>query len=488
MALKNQILTTVQPKVPLKSMWVADPFNSNFTQNYGQLVESTEGSTGADCPFVKIGGFALDGSTIMSMTLRQDSFLPTLTLTFQDQLGLFTGYSNPIFEPIVSIYVKAQHPRLKPLRGDYLITNIRAVPFYGSSEHAITLDCELYVPNLYNNVNRSYPQMSSLECMKRVAIELNLGFATNEESTNDKMTWINPNLSYFSFIRDEVTKRAYKNDNNFFTCFIDRYYILNFVNVERQMEQDTEFDQTYFTNDGPVVGGQVKGYDDVVENDIDPTFGEVILSNHPLMKNNANFIREFWPISNQGEVLKNDSFRRRVIWYDTKEQKVNSFFIEPLSNTRTMVGTVHQTPNLTDFKSMEVKKWMGFDYGNAHTHNKFARVLNHHNSSEMNKNQICVRLHGFNSTITRATRVPVTLYDETYVNSIKKAFEDKIETVTDDRSFNYHPDEILSDIYYVKDIVYRYEITNSDYPLWTEFILAKRNWKKTNISNADDLK
>ena len=485
MALKNQILTTIQPKVALKELSVFDTnqLEVNNLEPQGPFNESPKDSVGVASPLIMVNGRKLEPGIIMNMVLRQDSFLPKLKITFVDRFALFSSYNNPIFDPIVSVYVKAQTANLKPLRGDYLIQNITSTPIMGEAEHIITLDCELYIPKLYDNVSNSYPNMSSVDCLKKIAQELELGFATNEDTMNDKMTWLNPNLSYISFIKDEVVKRSYKSDNSFFTCFIDRYYILNFVNVEKQMEQDKEFDMSYYASDIITNGSAIKESD--ARDKETEVIAQVCMSNHPSMQNNANYIREFWPISNNGEILKTQSFRNRMLWYGTEDEKVNSFFIEPISNSKTLNGSVHQIPSIEGLKKMEVKKWLGFDYGNSHKHSKFAIMLNHHNNLELSKNMICARVYGFNSTLLRGTRVPVIFYDETYVNSIKRTLENKSDSITDTRSYNYHMDEILSDIYYIKDIVYKYDsVSGNQTNFYTEFILSKRNWKKTSYNNV----
>ena len=480
MALKNQILTTVQPTISLKELSIYDVSQYNQTKDKETFVEDAKEAVGVTAPLIMVNGVKIEPGYILSMTLFQDSFLPSLKITFVDKLGMFSSYHNPVFDPLVSVYVKSQSPNLKPLRGDYLITNMTSIPIMNEAEHVISLDCELYIPNIYSNVSKSYPNMTSVDCLKKVAGELGLGFATNEESTDDKMTWLNPNMNYLSFIKDEVTNRAYKSDNSFFTCFIDRYYILNFINVEKQMEQDTDFDMTHIVSDLVTNSGTIKGAEQRAKDT--EIVSDVVLSNHPSMQNNSNFIREFWPISNNGEILKNQSFRNRVLWYETTEQKVNSFFIEPLSTNKTATGSEHQVPIIESLRTMEVKKWLGFDYGNAHKHNKFARMLNHHNNLELNKNIIVARVSGFNSSLLRGIRLPVVFYDESYVNSIKNALENKNDGASSDRG--YFIDDILSDIYYIKDIVYKYE-TGSVGPLfYTEFILSKRNWKKTTYNNA----
>jgi hypothetical protein len=481
LALKNQILTTVQPKIALKQMSMLDIDSRDFLKKEGDLVQSAKDSVGAIAPLVMIGEIRIDEECILDVTVRQDGFLPKLNITFYDKKAMFSTYHNPIFEPIISIYMKSQTVKLKPMRGDYLILSVKSGPIRNSIENIVTLECELYVPGLYDNVSKSYSNMSSMECLKEVAKELDLGFASNEDNTNDKMTWINPNMSPYMFVKDEVLRRSYKSDNSFFNCFIDRYYILNFINVEKQMAQDTEFDVNYVVNDIIASGGHFKGSDQREEDTA--ITSEIVLTNHPVLKKSVNHIKEFWPISNQGNILKNNSFRRRVIWYESQTEQVNSVFIEPLSNTRTLNGSVHQVPKLVDLKEMEVKKWMGLDTGNTHKHAKFAQMLNHHNLLELDKNLVGVRVNGINSVLMRGMRVPVVMYDEATVASLKSALEAKEDAPITASPNTYHVDKFMTDLYYIKDVVYKYDAFDKVSPLHTDLILSRRNWKKTLANN-----
>lgn len=480
MAAKNQILTVLQPKISIKEMSVTNPSKLLGSGN-GELKATVPEEMGALFPLIMINNSAIDENTIMSMVIRQDGFLPTMSITFVDRLAMFSTYHNPIFEPIVSVYIKSQSTSLKPFRGDYFIKNIVSTPVMGEVEHIINLDCELYIPKLYDNVSSSFSNMTSVECLKKIATDLKLGFATNEDSMNDKMTWLNPNLSYFTFIRDEVTKRSYKNESSFFTCFIDRYYILNFINVEKQMSQDKEFDLTHISSDIAANSGVMNGAEQRSK-DFD-VVSEALLSNHPYMKSNSNFIREFWPVSNNGSILKNQSFRNRVLWYDSEGEKVKSFFLEPISVSKGLNGSIHQVPLMEDLTKMEVKKWLGFDHGNAHKSNKFARMLNHHNNLELNKNLVCVRVYGFNASLLRGMRLPVLFYDDAKMSAIKHTLEG-VNQNPDSEKMDHQMDLILSDIYYIKDIIYKYDSMNEGTPFYTEFILSKRNWKKTAYNNA----
>ena len=477
MALVNQILTTIKPTIPTRKMYVLDIDKTNQDQNADTvLAGSLAESKGAIIPMIRfVDAYTVPEDQIIEMEISQTGFLPQCKIVIWDKNHLFTNLYNPVFDPIVSVYVKPPHPNLKPLRNDYLITHIdSSVMDDGTKMYYIRGD--LYIPRIYDNVSKSYRNMTSINCLKEVCKDLGLGYASNEENMNDTMTWINPNLSYYTFIRDEVAKRAYKNDQSFFTCFIDRYYILNFVNVEKQMAQDKDYDKTYVVNHSIKNLTALKSSDQNIKQD--SVQADNILSNHPTSGGSVNSIKEYKVVSNNGDVLRRDAFRKRVYWYDSAQKKPLNFFTEPLSTTETLTGSEYQAPIPTDLATTQVKKWLGFEFGNAHKNNKFAQSINFHNMVEMDKSQLHVELNSLNPTIVRGSRVPVAIYNETYFDALKKAAMGKIDQISDATNYMYYIDDMLSDVYYVKDIVYRYQVMRKPMPFSTEMVLAKRNWKK----------
>lgn len=477
MALVNQILNTIKPTIPTRSMGILnlDPANqkdNNDTLLAGSIAETT----GSIIPMVRfVNAYTVPTDQIMELEVSQCGFLPRCRIAIWDKNHMFTNLYNPVFDPIVSVYVKSPNQNLKPLRNDYLITNIESSTMDDDTK-IYYIEGDLYVPRIYDNVSKSYPNMRSIDCLKAICTDLGLGYSSNEESTNDKMTWINPNMSYYTFMRDDVAKRAYKDDQTFFTCFIDRYYNLNFVNVEKQMAQDADFDQSFFAEH---TMRNLSSLNNLDQRDIpDSVQAEVVLSNHPNALGSVNGIYSHKVISNNGDVLRVEAFRKNVYWYDSMMGSAQTFFLEPLSNTNTLTGSEHQTPIPTDLAKTQVKKWVGFEYGNAHKNNKYAQALNFHNNAEMDKNQLHVKLNSLNPVVTRGSRVPVSIYNETYFAALKKAAMGNVDQIDDATNNLYYIDDMLSDVYYVKDIVYNYQVLRQPMPFSTTMVLAKRNWKK----------
>lgn len=486
MAVNDQILQLLEPKITPPSIDVLDLESKNSDKKIRQG-ESTgfASQLGKKAPLVKIGNTRLQSDSVIGMTVFSDSILPRIHVSVLDTSGTLTSVGYPRTNPLMTVYVASTNKKLKSFSQTFLITSVNSIPF---PDKTIRYDFygELYVPKMNGNFIKSYPKVTSAQALKKIAEELGLGFATNEDSTSDQMTWINPNLNYKSFIK-HVTDHSYKNETSFFDCFIDRYYVLNFINVEKQFKQfkdDSEIPETYpsYSSD----------YLDTSRSDINPgPAGEE--ATIPLVLTNAEVgnaysdlkILDHSMIGENGDVLKRDGFRKRVMLYTHGEEKaLKDWFSEPLSQVSPDGTSLYQRPELQDYLENPVVKWMGTDYKNTHLNYKFAKIINTHNRLEAEKNALRVKLPGFNMNVLRGSRIKVEIYSTRLKRGLDQSIsDDKTETNSQEieKSYQSSPTDLLvdpnlTDTYYVKEIVYSYNPTNQGSAFTTELILSKRNW------------
>jgi hypothetical protein len=482
MALINQVLVEFAPKItPTKIEFIDGESKAADQKTVDPSGKGYISQAGKAYPMIQINDMVIGAEELINFTILQNEFLPSIRLSFYDMDMGFTSYQFPINKPIISVFVAPSNGKLKSISGDFLITDIRSF-VVNPTVIRYDLTAELYIPKLYTNTSIAYRNMTSVEALRKIASDLGLGFATNEDSTDDQMTWINPNLNYKTFIQ-QIVARSYKNEKSFYTCFIDRNYILNFVNVEKQFARDNEVDVTYFGYDKTLF--DAKRFDSDKKEDEEIIQVPMVLTNSTGGGKNDMSIEEFSLISENGDILKNESFRKKIHWYSHGESEL-SFFTEPISNLTTENGSVHQRPALEDFTNGEIVKWVGVDYLNNHRNYKFARLLNSHNSKELDKNLLRVILHGPNFSIPRGSRVKVEIVRETVLDVIGSGYDADPEVLpknpedvqTIPSTVNQNIDPRLTDFYYVKDIIHRFKMgANEDLPYSTEMILSRRNWQ-----------
>ena len=478
------ILKTLDPKIQLPKFEQLD-LESNGSKNKikdGELSGFTQ-RLGEKIPLIRIGNLKVEQSSIISVSVYQTGIVPTVHVSIVDMNGTFTSTSFPKTNPLITIYVASTHPKLKSFYQSFLITGIQSIPL---GQAAIRYDFigELYVPNLTGNFIKSYSNMTSDQALKKIAEELNLGFASNEDTTNDSMTWINPNLTYREFIK-QIADHAYKTDTGFFECFIDRYYVLNLVNIEKQ------FTGEFVPDNGYPANYQGWADHDNIENPyggigIDNTI-PLVISNSALVDSGSELlITDFSLIGDNGEILKYEGFRKRMVSYKHGEANpLLTFFVEPISSQSTGDDSQYQKPQIDYIVNSEVVKWMGIDYSNTHIHYKFAKLLNYHNRLENEKTLLRVKLNGFNQNIVRGSRLPVQLVKSKEATLNASVLSDDATSGTTPivkfgNSTGIDPealDPYLSGYYYVKEISYHFNGLSKERSAYTtELILSRKNW------------
>lgn len=495
----NSILAITQPKLEIKRISHTDidklnpGMNPDRPNNAGLAT-----SLGYIAPYIEIDNYIIHQSNVYSVSIQQNGFLPEITVSFLDSTGAFSGRYFPKTNPIMKVYIKSLSPALKPVRSDYLITNISSSEIgnsYTSKNYTDTLytvSGKLYIPGIYGNSIQSIPNKKSWEALKHIADGLKIGFATNETDTDDLMTWINPNDTVENFIQN-ICSRAYKNEKSFFGCFIDINYILNFINYEKALSKDTKImeapvDSNIFqlSDTGSINPNVTK------DNKAPNTNLEQVILRSSMKSAGTGFNIVYYSMySEHGQILSSQAFRKSIIWHDRKYYLENKqeleFYLEPLSaKTLDVPDAVYQKPKLSTFEKEQVIRWVGVDYNNSHKNYKFSRLLNYHNLDELSKNYLIVKIPGVVQSIYRGGKVMVI---------IDRLADPQADGVTVDSKFGTQADKAIrnqeetdlytSGPYVVKDITYTFDGSPmvSELRYYTELVLVRREWVELGDDN-----
>lgn len=482
MAFEQILKKSLDPKIALVEHSEIDDSNEVESASIHKKSSdrpSTAQSTGSKKPFIKINGRSID--SVEYFMIDETDFVPTVTLIFIDSTGEFNGTRFPKRDQVMSSYIKTANDKFKPLRHDWLITSIRSMGNkQKASEIASTgieyvIKGELYLPRFYNNVSKSYASMTSRDALFKVAEELGIGFAENSTAPADSMTWINFNTSPANFIKD-VISHAYQDTDSFFTSFINKEYCLCYVNVNQQMLQQN-IDETFATiidptaRDRDKINKQTTGEDTVIN----------FLTTTPTSKGMPNYITSASMVSDQGQILKSNGYKKKLYYYDylldaEPSEKFIDFFIAP---TNTVGRTVDETltPENEGLDEIGLKKWLNVDYGNTHTKWNLSRVMNEMNLKEADKINLKVSLEGINVQVIRGGTVAL-LITQTIAQKVLKDLDqtDSAGILNEPAaSTDFTIDTQLSAYYWVKGARYYYDGSNQSFE--TELILSRREWQ-----------
>lgn len=479
MAFKHVLKTVLDPSVILKEMSIWDDSKERSNAKPGDPAilrdgesgQSNELIIGRDTPYIQIGKFTTSKAGTLEVVIDETEFIPTIKVVFMDDRLGFETTAFPKKHPILSIYMKSPNAKVKAIRSDYLITSLKQMD---SKEWIVR--GELFIPKLYQNVSNSYPNMTSREALIAVCKDLGLGFQSNDFNLDDSMTWINPNWDSYTFIK-HIIRHSYIDDDQFLTGFIDKYYHLNLINVNMQLDHAGEMDKTLLASVDTAITNSMK--------DSNPTEDDVInniLVKYPGHNTGPTAITQIDIMTDNGDILIEDGYRKRIFYYDHLDnkdkpaKKAVDWYARAISSKDAPGELSDLEPEDEDLKTGEIRKWMNISYGNTHEHYNAATLINYHNLRELDKMLLEVSVNGINFTMTRGQRAPVMVIDpmaESIAKRTNETFETKQALNRMSQTTNMKKDEYITGFYYVKGAVYYFD--NGQFR--TTLHLSRRDWK-----------
>jgi hypothetical protein len=492
---ETKILQITKPEIQLDPLRILDldtkDGGAKMSEIYGYYV-----------PYVTINGEPMGFNSIENLTLDCEGFVPRLSMYFIDYDNVFTAKGFPGDGKVVSVYISGpSDDTFKPIRIDFDVESIQ--PFAGgdSDYKRFTLNGKMRIPYLYRDVCEFY-QGTSFQTLLEISKNLKLGFASNVENTIDEMSWINPADTTERFIKD-ITLASYNDDESFFVSFIDPYYNLNFVEVNRllSLEKDVEISYNYMLSNPKAF------LEDPDINDKMKIEEGGILSNALSLSGTTRKFDKYVPYNNTARIVTKNGYRKFSQHYDVAEKIFISEFVDPISSkdptTLKLKGRNVVTRNYEVLPEYELTtlpfktKYLGKQNDNMHPNFTYAIVLNHQNIVEMSKIGMEVYIEGINPALHMFQRVLVLVYNYgSNMNSLLNPEERKNNPLYDtpeiqnqapqasefsqNSSFNAGGDamsstmnSLLSGFYLIKGFTYIYQKGRN---LRTKVILGRREF------------
>lgn len=489
--IQRSILTVIDPAIKLDTFAIPDLETDN-SEGYvsSQKVSKMLGSI---FPAIEINGYFIKPQDFIDFELISGGFLPTLSFRFYDSQLYFANKQFPQDGQPIKVHLRSNgdEKTFKPIRADFTIERITGLDTGFDGRMPIyTVRGKLRVPNLFNEFQESY-EGTSYESLLQVAENLELGFASNLESTNDSMIWINPNDTRERFIKD-ITANSYLDDNTFLSSYIDPYYYLTLVNPNVLFDVNEQLDPSfmYSTSLLDTQAGQ-----DANEAAESPVF----LTNHVSFQGSTAYITKYTLTNLTGQISDKNGYKRYVQTYDFDEKEFINEYVDPLTTEGTD-GYVHLKGRYVGPPNNRIPegiaqtqskyKYMGIqDSDNLHQEYLYSSILNYQNLQEIQKMGMVVDLLAVNTTLYRNQRILLQMYDslETLANS-DQANAAASEVESGDYSENNDRDskeikgqsatqtinKFLTGFYVIDEIRYRYSGSG---PMTMQLKLIRREFE-----------
>jgi hypothetical protein len=343
----------------------------------------------------------LDG--VSQFVLDASGFLPRLTLSFRDQTNLVSDAALPGDDSLITLRVPARSQLLAYLHLDFKILRMSY-----TEDTVRTFDIEgvCSVNHMLVRKFRSWPNATSWEVLKAVAAECGLGFRSNVSSTADRMTWVCPGATYAEFATDWLLPHAWAGESSYMWAFVDPFYNLTYVDVERALAEDGLSQVAVLSN--PAIQAALSDRD-VVD--------KLVLTNDPAGKNtNSMFSRARVTNVSTDTSLRN-GYVRDAYFYDVAgnwDKKAGAFLqfsvdsiTSPGAEKKSLI--LKGAPGDAAFvQANRGRSYAGrIDTDNVYPDYAYATVQNAQNLGDLQKVSVSLTLPQPNMNLYRFQKVPL---------------------------------------------------------------------------------
>jgi hypothetical protein len=484
---KQTIRVLTEPTIILDDL-VANDTETGTNPNFGSPETAYKPSKqyGGAFPLLQVNSYPFTSEQIVEMRLSSSGERPYITVKVLVRDKSFYSTSFPKDGDLLSVFVRGKVDPFKPIRNDYEITYVNVYSDPGSGENTydeMTISGTLRIPG-YDAVKCFSIRDTSMKAILKTATDLKLGFATNEVATSDSQVWICPNEKVKNFMQ-ETTLSAWKDENSFFTYFIDQYYYVNFVNVEPFYAEQPDIEEA--------ISILRMSQDYGKDSEIHKSLSKTVLSNWEDISQTQFFINHYSLLNNSSSISLRNGYKRYAQFYDGLLQENQSFFVDP----KTTEGSEREKQLLRgrpqeDFYLSQINtKWMGVQYGkdgeNSHPKYNYSRVNNFQNVVHTNKMGLKVSLANCNFNLRRMHTIPVIIMIQK--DTVRKVINEPIDEDQQKSNPNssepnrtksaaafdeipFTVDKTISGYYVIDSIEYIYEKGN----FRQECTLLRREW------------
>ena len=468
-------------------------------------------TVGNDYPIIRINDMVLGKDDIQSMLISSKGFLPTIELSLKFANTALISKNMPKDGDMISVFVRTNTSAINYLRNDFIINHVDSNISSKSANNTVFLRGELFIEGFTSNNNTFGIIGTSKDVMKEIAKKFKMGFAYNDaDDMDDLQNWLCCFSSPQVFIED-VTRHSWKNNMSFFKSWVDLYYNLCFVNVNKFLSSDEnpedEIDLTFFSS--TVALNTLTSSNDKPD-DAKPFLK--VFSNFDSFKGSSFYISKWHPVNRSNSLSSGYSniihsfTHNQNVYIENKDNCEDTLIVNPVYDTSKLDsyiilrGRAKYDENANpDNEQARVNYsmqntyinhiWSGVEYkmdkdensssnntwsGNVHHNYHNAAYQNEINDIELNKLYIEVVCDGLCLQVMRGERVPVFLKYNTPLDK---------NISPDDPAFN----RFYSGYYIVDSIEYKYngKVKTGYSSFSTIMSLKRREWPTPEAIKSD---
>lgn len=186
-------------------------------------------------PFFWYNGYQVSVRDIKSLDLWYEGIVPCASIVFADSIGFMKKEGFPLDNTKFEIFLNSGSKNLKSIHLRFKLTKFTENK--NNSYRVVgTLDLKDFYKIKFENFRGT-----SFEVLRQIAKDLELGYNSNITNTNDSMCWLNHGKTYKDLLTD-IIEHSYISDTSYVLGYIDYYYCLTYVDIEKEWLRDISKD------------------------------------------------------------------------------------------------------------------------------------------------------------------------------------------------------------------------------------------------------
>lgn len=353
----------------------------------------------------KINGTTIDPLDVVYLKLYNNKFLPEIEILCYDTKGILFNDMYPFdHDTLICIFVKSNSENTMPIRMDFIVTSFETIKSDGKDTLKYLINGILNIDDLHYSRYEA-KKGTSYNVLKELALQMNLGWASNVTESDDEMLWINPQETYLNWIH-EITKYSWISEDSFIWTFIDFQYDLNYVDINAELNEYNPIEQGTLTDTQLVKDKEEKNV-------------PLYLTNNKAFNMTNKYISKFNLINQSFKVNLEKNYKMKGTWYIKNDNTVYKQYLKELTSDDSKLGEsegklIHliDRPSEIYVENINDEYFFGkFDIDNAHKNYALAKVSNKFNMDTLEKMKMVVTLGRINFSIKRFQNVKVDIYN-----------------------------------------------------------------------------
>jgi predicted chitinase len=387
-ASKN-IITILQPKLKAREI----RFNLPPQKDQQQEIALNFGKV----PIIWYGAYQIKQSDVDFISLSTIDGIPTLKVTFKDTYNMMKDKAFPLDDTKISIFINTLSENLKPIHMDFKIVKFN-------------IDGKIYditgvidVNQLYTKKFRSIPKKTSFNALKTIAEEVGLGFNSNIDNTDDEMTWINTGDKLHKFIQ-KIVDKSYKSDEAFLISYLDYFYGLNYIEIEKELNRDIKAD----------LGIPNIGIAEILKIKDKDLVSRLFLTNDRSMETSNSYFSTYTILNMSTSIAIEEGYLTKVKFYDQLKKDFLIFDIDSITSKGDSTIILKGNPQDENFyKENANLVYKGkLDVDNMHKNYIYSTIQNDRNIIDLQKIGMEIVMGHANYNLIKFQKVHIILSNQ----------------------------------------------------------------------------